>query len=159
MAESALRFHPIDPAATIDADDVAAIVARVEEAFPDATDIAVQRWPTVQFVDNGANLDRVLCPSCGDDLTEAWPDLMEAAWSRDGFDDLTITTPCCSTPTSLDRLAYDWPAGFGRFSVDVREPGSTWFTPRRDVPDAAVSLLADLIRLTGHRLGVVWRHL
>ncbi|MFG2354634.1 hypothetical protein [Streptomyces sp. NPDC048521] len=35
---------------------------------------------------------------------------------------LDISTPCCSTDTSLDRLDHDWPCGFGRFEIVASTP-------------------------------------
>ena len=159
MSDSSLRFHAVDPTAELAADAIGPVTARLEAAFPDAGAVVVQRWATVQLVDNGANLDGVACPACGDDLLDVWGDLLSAAWDGEGFADLGVVTPCCSTATSLDLLEAHWPVGFGRFSIDVHEPGSAWYTPHRPVSDDAVALLADLIGLTGHRLGVVWRHL
>ncbi len=156
--DSSLRFHAVDPTAALAGDAVAPIIDRLRLAFPDAGDATVQRWETIQLVDNGANLDRVVCATCSDDV-DGWGELMDAAWDGEGFADLSIVTACCGTATTLDQLVYEWPLGFGRFALDVHEPGTTWFTPHRPVPAEAVELLADLIALSGHRLGVVWRHL
>ena len=157
--ESALRFYAVDPNSVLDPSAEAPLIARLHAAFPDAAEVRVQRWESIQFVDNGADLERVVCDLCGSDVLDDWQNLMNDAWSGEGFDDLSIVAPCCGAATSLDRLRYDWPAGFGRFSLDVREPGVTWFIPRRDVPNEAIELLADLIELSGERIGVAWRHL
>jgi hypothetical protein len=156
--DSSLRFHAVDPTAELAGSAVGPVTDRLRRAFPDAGDVIVQRWETTQLIDNGANLDRVVCPTCGDEI-DGWGELMDDAWDGVGFGDLSIVTPCCGTATSLEQLTYEWPLGFGRYSLDVHEPGSNWFTPHRPVPGDAVMLLADLIETTGHRLGVVWRHL
>ncbi len=39
------------------------------------------------------------------------------------FGALGVTTPCCTSQTTLNDLVYDWPAGFARFVLEARNPG------------------------------------
>jgi hypothetical protein len=36
---------------------------------------------------------------------------------------LRVTTPCCGTRTSLNQIAYSWPAGFARYTLEALNPG------------------------------------
>ncbi|MFF2526591.1 hypothetical protein [Streptomyces liangshanensis] len=68
--------------------------------------------------------------------TEWWADLLEAHCD-DGFATLAIEVPCCGGSTTLDALEYDWPCGFARFEIAVRNPDRLWFG------DAELTALAD----------------
>jgi len=68
-----------------------------------------------------------------------WRNSVDVAY-RDRFTDLAVTTPCCSTRTTLNDLVFDWPAGFSRFVLEARNPG---------VRDLSVTLVADLGRILG----------
>ncbi len=65
---------------------------------------------TVQFIDPGANFERVSCNVCEQEIpSEEWQELMDAAHKND-FSDLDCLTSCQHW-TSLNELNYNWPAG------------------------------------------------
>lgn len=78
----------------------------------------------VSFIDQGSNFKRVLCPYCGAVVSmEWWSQAMDHAYGASRFQDLSVQLPCCQTPSSLNDLDYDWPAGFARFLLQARSPG------------------------------------
>lgn len=50
------------------------------------------------------------------------------AHCHDGFATLAVVVPCCGTASSLDALDYDWPCGFARFEIAIRNPERAWFS-------------------------------
>lgn len=91
-------------------------VPGAEDADPDDVELDVDWYELPRAVDCGQNLMRVGCPHCGGSIDVEWyTDLLDE--HEDGFAGLDVTTPCCTTATSLDRLDYDWPCGFARFEI------------------------------------------
>jgi len=98
------------------------------------------------FVDAGQNFDSVSCSACGAALELGWwTTRMDEAETR-LFSELSIHTPCCQMPTSLNDLNYDMPQGFARFTLSVRNPA-------RPLKPAE---LRELEALLGTPLRVVW---
>ncbi|MCI0556433.1 MAG: hypothetical protein L0287_36285 [Anaerolineae bacterium] len=88
-----------------------------------AKNISSTKSDMPRFIDQGANFEKIICPNCRSliDVTW-WQNAMDQAY-KTGFSDLSILTPCCGIQTSLDKLEYYWPAGFARFSIEIRNPG------------------------------------
>ena len=100
----------------------------------------------VQTVDCGANLSRITCPHCAGEL--------DVDWFRDLGNDGELTTldvvvPCCSTATTLDTLAYDWPCAFARFEIAV------WNPSRQDFDEVDLAAVAQAL---GHPVTQVRAH-
>ena len=73
-------------------------------------------------MDCGSNFESVSCSLCSYDVTDAWQKWMEAA-SHSKFEDLSVQMPCCGKPSDLNSMRYDWPVGFAKFVLEVRNPG------------------------------------
>jgi hypothetical protein len=65
------------------------------------------------------------------------------------FRDLRATTPCCGRRTTLNALAYSWPVGFARFTLEVLNPGLD------SLPDRIHQRLEDVLAC---RLRLIWAH-
>lgn len=122
MSDSILKVFPVEPTfiPTQEAQD------RVEKffssLFPDADEISIDISEETIFVDPGENFERVLCPACGRVLEiDWWIEAMNTA-AKDRFSLLDVQLPCCSLKTTLNDLCYEWPAGFARFVIQVRNP-------------------------------------
>ena len=111
-------------------------------------DVGVVVGKTTVFVDAGENWGKILCPSCGRELPNAWwSQAMQAAFLTE-FANLTATTPCCDSLVSLNDLVYEWPVGFAKVVITVRNPD------RR--PEAAEVEMLE--RVVGCRLRLVEAH-
>ncbi|MGW2644761.1 hypothetical protein ACWC2T_07540 [Streptomyces sp. NPDC001393] len=98
------------------------------EADPDDVELDVDRHDAIAADDGGQNLMRIGCPHCGASVDREWcADLLEKHKAL--LPTLDITTPCCTTETSLDRLDYDWPCGFARFEIAAWNPRRHLLTP------------------------------
>ncbi len=160
MSENTLRFasaHPDDSPSRRALDRAATLLVA---AFPRAQTIELVEHGEVRFVDNGANLERVRCPTCGADLLEndAWPDAMSEAHAT-SFEDRSFETVCCGARHSLEELDYHWPVAFSRFSIDVREPDAAVFIPGEPPTAFEADLLAQLRSTLGGPVVAVWQRI
>jgi hypothetical protein len=103
----------------------------------------------VRFVDCGGNFETVTCPLCGTDVGEWWSTAMEAAHEQQ-FQDLRATLPCCGRRASLNDLVYHWPMGFGRYTLEVLNPGVG------SLPERVHHRLEELL---GTPLRVIWAYI
>ena len=104
---------------------------------------------TVEFVDPGGNFERVLCPACNTEITRWWVGAMEAAYES-RFENLMITLPCCGTSSSLNDLQYDWPAGFARFVLEVRNANIGGILPANEVAELEALLGCAVKQVLAH---------
>ncbi len=121
MSDNYICVIPTDPWYVPNPNAQQQALATMKQYAPEADEIEINVHPTPTFVDCGANFERVVCPICGTLLNEWWQEAMDQAATAN-FTDLTITTPCCDTATSLNNLHYDWPAGFARFVLEAQNP-------------------------------------
>jgi hypothetical protein len=121
MSEIILRIIPRDPGHLPEPAAQGAAVALIRTLVR-AADVSALVHDQIAFVDPGGNLESIGCPRCRQRLSLAWwSDAMDVAHAL-RFSDLVIDLPCCGERVSLNDLEYDWPAGFARFVLEVREP-------------------------------------
>ncbi|MFI5689062.1 hypothetical protein [Streptomyces sp. NPDC051636] len=143
MSDDVLSVIPTDPhwqPERAAGERAAALVTEPAPGHPDGVDAEtdVDWYDTLTVVDCGQNLRRIGCPHCGSEIDRAWyEDLVED--HPEGFSALTFPVPCCATATSLNTLDYDWPCGFARFEIAVRNPERDWFT------DEELTAVADVL--------------
>jgi len=151
MSDDFLLYVPTPPRwqPTPEIAERAAIVARA--LFPDAYEIEARVHDEVTVIHPGVNWEGVTCPSCGWDLEkEAWWNKAMAAAHKTGFADLDVTTPCCGARSSLADLAYPRPVRFGRFVLEIMNPG---------VGQTCADQDAKIAEALGSPVGTVWMHL
>jgi len=148
VADTFLRIIPTEP------NCVPSVLSReralnvLRRAVPMAEDVSAHVSGGVRFVDCGADFESVRCPACGADIGEWWAEAMEIGHAQQ-FRDLRITTPCCGLHTSLNDLAYSWPAGFARYSLEALNPGV------ENLPDSVVDRIR---RAIGQSVRIIWAH-
>lgn len=132
--------------------DVAAfptIVELLERLAPAAASVSISVSESVRFFDAGANFESVRCPACKEEMDIGWwGESMSAAYEA-GLEDLGVTTPCCSSSTSLHDLDYDWPQGYARWAAELRNPDRG---PLKDCERAELDAAA------GVPLREIWQH-
>jgi len=123
MSDNWITLIPEDPRHVPDAVRQELARAWFAGIAPDADEIEIKVSDQVKFFDCGTNLKRIDCPSCNAEIsTEWWQDRMDDDSANGGFTLTRYRTPCCGANHSLDQLTYEWPQGFARFAVDVRNP-------------------------------------
>jgi hypothetical protein len=97
-------------------------VILLKQAFPDADEIYFSVNDDIQFVDAGANWGKIICPNCGKEIDGGWWREAMAKAYESRFSNLDVVLPSCGTKSSLAFLKYEWPVGFARFVLNVRNP-------------------------------------
>jgi hypothetical protein len=121
MSDFFLSLIPEDPTYVPPVEAQVQAVAALRARLPPPSQVEVQNFDAVTFIDQGGNFEKVLCPCCDEDITEHWAEWMDAAFQSE-FQDLSLTTPCCERLTNLNALRYIPPAGFARFSLCAMNP-------------------------------------
>ncbi len=106
MSETHLKLIPTDPGFVPEATSCEKAVEALKRLAPVqhclASEITAIVTEQVQFIDQGGNFERVVCPFCETELTiEFWHKVMDKAYETH-FADLSMITACCSTTTSLN---------------------------------------------------------
>lgn len=144
MSDTYLKLIPDQPNFRPSADAQGAAVLLLRNSVPLADAVLAHDFTAVQFIDPGSHFEGVRCPACDVEITDAWRDWMDEG-AETAFRDLTITTRCCGVATSLNELAYKWPAGFARFTLEAKNPGlNGWLN--RDVQRELEAILGCKLR-------------
>jgi len=123
MSDNWIALIPEDPNFVPEASLQHAARDRFAAIAPNADEIEIRITDKAQFFDCGANFERIVCPSCGAEISrDWWNDRMDEDYCDDGFRLHAYETPCCGTKSSLADLIYEWPQGFARFGIDVMNP-------------------------------------
>ena len=152
MSVNILRLIPTSPDYVPDLLSQERAVALLKSQFlPNPgplSEVTARVTEQVEFIDQGENFERIVCPFCSSELAaEWWQGVMDDSYEGH-FADLRITTPCCHTESSLNDLLYEWPAGFARFVLAIRDP----------ILEPTHEMLDILERLLGCRIRVIWAH-
>lgn len=124
---------------------------RFLELAPKAGEIEINVYEEVRFFDCGANFERVTCPSCRAEIPlDWWHERMDEDFNEGGFRLFSYLVPCCGHSHTLDDLLYEWPQGFGRFSLEAMNP-SLGKLNRQSIEELEVVL--------GTKLRTIYRHL
>jgi hypothetical protein len=151
MSDDYLKIIPVDVHHVPPGDRHAKAVEYLEHLFPEGEDCAVEVYDAVQFIDQGQILEAVICPACDTrlEIEEWWYDLGERM-EQEPAETIVTTLPCCSASVRLLDLEFDWPAGFARFELSIRNPNVAENLP--------ASKLAELEAILGCRLRQVRAH-
>ncbi len=151
MSENYLKLIPNNPQFVPAEDAQIQVVNLLERLLPYADERSVWVTSEIAFVDPGGNLNAVYCPNCGSELLASgwWQQAMDKAYAN-RFRDLSVQMPCCGTALSLDNLRYEWPAGFARSWIEIRNPGVIELTARQ---------IKKIEKAFGCPLRVIWSHI
>jgi hypothetical protein len=148
MSENILKIISTIPDYVPDSRIIDDVEKLLTDHFIFAEDISIEITDEVRFIDQGANFEEILCPHCKQPLDDQWWKIqMDAAYRKD-FHDLAIKSPCCKNQTSLNELMYVWPAGFARFSIEIRSPSQ----------DIDANFIRVLEGVLGTTLKEIWAH-
>lgn len=132
MSDDYLKIIPADARHIPPAERHARAIQHLEHLFPDGEECTVEIYDAVQFIDQGENIEAVICPACGartqiDHFSEDDPGLqwwyeLGDRMEQDPAEAIVTTMPCCRADAQLLDLEFDWPAGFARFELNIRNP-------------------------------------
>ena len=132
MSDFFLSLIPEDPTYVPPAQAQAQAVAALRARLPRPSQVEAKVFDEVTFIDTGSNFEKVLCPTCDEDITEPWTGWMHAAWEAES-PDLSVSMPCCGRLTNLNALRYIPLAGFARFSLCAMNPNIGGVLAAKDV--------------------------
>jgi len=122
------------------------------EIVGSAEEIQSNVFPMVEFHDCGGNGEAVFCPHCNAKIEITWwqKKMDEDYHDKKGFFLKQYKVPCCSKPATLHQLKYDWPQGFGRFTLEAMNPGIGTLTS---------SQIQELESILKCKIRVIYQHL
>ena len=147
MSSNRSHVIPADPLFVPEpgrAQNALALFARLLPSAHDHT-LAVHEKPSP--IISAKAFDTVRCPHCAADIMNWWS---AEAWStieRRGFQDLSLETPCCSKPASLNSLDYGGAFALARFEISAETEG--WIELSND-------LLANMAQALGCPVKQAW---
>lgn len=113
-----------------------------------ADSVEIKQYGQVSFIDCGGNLESIACSCCGEELPfDWWGEAMEQA-AQSEFEELKVVVPCCNREVSLNELEYDFPCGFGRWEIEVRNPQG----------ELTSEIMQELTKILGVEVKVVKAH-
>lgn len=157
MSDTFLKLVPLDPNFVPGTHEQAEAVALLSAAFPDGEDVEAEVYDTVTFIDNGENTEAIVCTVCGrsldfaDELAAEVMGQLNDAIDAGSISTQTITMPCCGAIVAATSLRFDWPVGFARFELSIRNPNAD-----RPIPDEVRQRLEVAI---GAPLLEIWAHI
>ena len=155
MSDNYLRLVPSDPALVPSKEVATTFVNLVGNALPDAHEVLAESYGHPVFIDQGANLESIICPSC--ETTLPLDSESNRDWWYEVSDDLEnediraveVCMPCCGVVVPFEQLRFDWPAAVASFEISILNP---------NVRALPVDLLAELERALGCEIKQVWAH-
>ena len=121
MSRNILNLMAANPLALPSQERRGWVRAFVRDLFSGADEITIHATEEPAFFPAIENHELTLCPNCSTDITKwAW-DALDPWYARDRRD-LSVVTPCCAAPTTLNDLDYRKPQGFACFSIEVLNP-------------------------------------
>ncbi|MEO3817756.1 hypothetical protein [Plantactinospora sp. B24E8] len=144
---TAVHWQPTSAAA-----EAAEVYVRRIFPDPDGTmqEVKVEFHDRIAVIHPGENLERITCPRCRGDISLDWFDAL-VTLAEGEFDNLDGTMPCCGTVLPLDTLDYDWPCGYARFEIGIRDA----CRPEYEFTEAE---LAELGNILGHPVRQILAH-
>ena len=122
MSDNLLKLIPISPIYVPEEDSIQKALASIKLLFWSASEITIKQTDSPQFIDQGGNFERIICPKCSGTINEAWwKEAMNNALAKEFFE-LNVIVLCCNSMMSLNELKYEWPAGFACFSIQITNP-------------------------------------
>jgi hypothetical protein len=149
MSENLLQLIPQQP--DFVPDEKAVLLAKqfLASQVSESSEVDFEVSEDIRFIAAGANFESISCPVCGKRVSiEWWSAAMDVA-HKTQFSNLDIVVPCCESQTTLNHLNYNFPQGFARFVLAVRNPGISELTEQSK---------DELERIVGCKLRVIWSH-
>jgi hypothetical protein len=160
VSDNYLRIVPIDPR-FIPAESVAqAAVQMLGPAVLGADRVLAKNYGHPVFIDQGANLEAIVCPACGSRLlfhsaedaesVREWWYAIADLLDEQNIADLSVNMRCCQASVLFADLDFDWPAGVASFEISILNPGISG-----PLPGDTVSSLEGAL---GCKVRQIWAH-
>jgi hypothetical protein len=130
MSDFILRFIPTTVGYMPAAETHEGAVLLLKELLPDGEMCQAEVYDRLEFIDQGENLECILCPSCASSVIlfdgspraeaveEWWYNITDRV-TKEGCERFEISMPCCNSEVFFTDLKFEWPAGFARFELSI----------------------------------------
>jgi hypothetical protein len=150
MSDSWINIIPTDPQFVPGLQAQRQAVEFMRRIVGRADEVRCELSENVRFIDCGENLERILCPRCGREVScEWWRDQMEYQFEH-GYTLEPVPLPCCGAAVSLAELTYEWPQGYAKCSVEAMNP---------EVADLTSEQVREFETILGCRVTKVLQHI
>lgn len=123
MSDHWIAIVPKDPKFVPDPQAQGQALELFRAMAPDAENFEIRLSERIQLFDCGANLEGIICPRCGYEISiEWWQDRMVDDYDGCGFQLAEYSAPCCQASIRLDELQYVSPQAFARFGIKAMNP-------------------------------------
>jgi hypothetical protein len=151
MSDNWIAIVPEDPNFVPDADTHAAALDLFRDIAPDSEEIEIKLSEKIQLFDCGANLDRIICPRCAQEISiDCWQHWMDDDHDGSGFLLKAYSTQCCNSTVRLDELRYERPQAFARFGIEAMNP---------HIGDLSDGQISEFQAILGTSLRTVYQHI
>ena len=123
-----------------------AAIRKLGDFAPEGEEVEIRVHPHLEFIDQGENLEAIVCPCCkkrleidhfsdDDPIGEWWQQANIEADVHRGEDifelnpEASCQMPCCQAQVKFIDLEFDWPGGFSKFELTVSNPDLETLTP------------------------------
>lgn len=121
MSDYAVKIIPTNPYYHMDGQNAQKITDALKTKII-ADNIELKTYDTPMFIDCGSNLEKIICPVCGETIDfDWWSETMDMAWN-DSFMNLSVDLPCCGGHSTLNDLQYYFPCGFSCVELIILNP-------------------------------------
>jgi hypothetical protein len=121
-----------------------------KQIAPLSDDIKSDAFEAIQFHDCGSNFKSINCPSCNKEIDIAWwQDWMSEDCNNNGFILKKRKLDCCNHETTLNNLRYNFPQGFGKYSIISMNP---------NIEELSHLQVAKFEEIIGCKLRVIYIH-
>jgi hypothetical protein len=132
MSDDVLKIVPTDCEYVPNIESHQKAIELLESILPDGEMCQVNVYENIEFIDQGENLDTVICPNCKtkselDIYDEHNPvrvviDRMEESFSKTQPIEAIIEMPCCNNCIPVHTIEFDWPAAFAKSELSIWNP-------------------------------------
>ncbi len=136
MSDDYLKIIPEDLSFVPDESGYEKAIQKLESWTPDGEEVEIQVYDHVEFIDQGENLEAIICPACNKRLNKLDDNLVNDWWENANLgadmtkgegvfrldDSCVVKMPCCRKEVKFTDLKFDWPAGFARFELSAHNP-------------------------------------
>lgn len=150
MSDNWIVLIPEDPRHVPAKERQQRAISHFRKIAPAADEFEAISLVDVRFFDCGANFERIVCPSCHNDLPTSWWDLQMEDEGNRNFPLDKRPMPCCAALHTLHELNYEWPQGFGRFAIEAMNP---------QIGEFSADLKTEFEEILGCRLRVIYQHI
>ena len=156
MSDDYIKLIPTDPSYIPPKPLQEQAIHLLEQMLPEG-ECEAEVYERLTFIDQGANLSAIICPSSnnklqfdGDETIQEWWYSFEDEEQDQGVEGLMVTMPCCQKSVSFTDLTFDWPAGFARFELNAMNPNISHDMPPEQVAELEAVLKCKLQQIRAH---------